>query len=139
MSVKEQLEIILWYRQQEEAKEIQIDRLQSLNESLDKIESKQSESEKPPDIKLEDARLRIDEMIRNLKAEIIDLFGQRLRFMEMFKVLKDLKQKTVMAHRYFCCNDWKKIADYLSCSVEEVKQLHDKAVCELEKNKKKSK
>ncbi|MCR4839163.1 MAG: hypothetical protein K5897_09580 [Eubacterium sp.] len=139
MSVKEQLEIILWYRQQEEAKKIQIGRLQGLKECLERIGSQIREPEKPPDITQEDVKHKIDDMIRDIRMEIIGLFGQRLSFMEMFKHLKDPKQKTVMALRYFCCKDWKKIADYLSCSVEEVKQLHDKAVCELEKNKKKSK
>ena len=37
MSVKEQLESVLWYHQQERAKDVQIERLENLKRSLDGV------------------------------------------------------------------------------------------------------
>ena len=139
MSVKEQLESVLWYHQQERAKDVQIERLENLKRSLDGVSLVPVVPGKTPEDQREEVTFCIDEMIHMLSRERYDLFSRRLNAIEMIRKLEDTKELIIMAHRYFVCSDWEKIAEFMKCSVDEVKQCHDKAVRHLEKIQKQAK
>ena len=139
MELKQLLDTVFWHHSQIEAKMLQIDRLQELQRFMYRFSNVQAESEKQNVLGFSGATDMIVESMEMISDEIKELLYQRWDVIDLINHLKNARQRLVMTMRYLDSSEWEDIEDELKCSLDEVKDLHDKALRHMEKTSKKLK
>ena len=142
MNVKEQLERVIWNHQQIVAKLIQLDRLMELRRTLDKFVFNPKDPAEAEEFKIvgtTEALDSVQELIAMLHVGIMELVNKYWEVKDLIGNLEDPRQQLVMELRYLCGKEWGQIVFIMGCSFDEVKQLHDKALVQLEEISKKKK
>ena len=142
MSVKEQLENVIWYHQQVEAKLVQLDRLMELRRAMGKFvlnPKNPTEAKEFRTVETMEALNRVQQMIAMLHVGILELVHDYWDAKDLISNLENLKQKIVMELRYLCGKEWGQIIFIMGCTLDEVTKLHDKALVQLEELSKKKK
>ena len=94
MSVKEQLERVIWNHQQIEAKLIQLDRLMELKRTMDKFVITPKDPEEAGEFKIvgtADALDSVQELIAMLHVEIMELVNEYWEIKDQIGNLENLK------------------------------------------------
>lgn len=126
--MKYEMKNCFWMWQQIKAKMIQLDRWNELKKSLDKLPYMPDGKKSWAEDNLDAVQNRVDLERGGIMDDILWLLDMQDWMATQIMRMKNIKMRTVIEKRYLCSEDWDTIAVDMQCSVDEVKEIHDKAL-----------